>query len=156
MKRIAFSIVYNASHHLRHNKYAERILKMVDLWIIVEGAAGNKGSTSWCKDLQRSSSSEDGTIEYLKQLSAFNMAKLRVQFASPGQMWESKDMMVNQAISMIKSEGIEEAWLWEIDADEQWTADQMDRAEAMMKEKNAPRALPPFIARFLMSWVLLL
>lgn len=127
MKRIAFSIVYDAHHHLKHNDQANRILQMFDLWIVVEGAAGTGGSTSWCKEFFRSETSTDGTREYLKDLQTKNPEKMIVDL--PDHAWKSKDDMCRRVIDLLKMTGIEECFLWEIDADEQWQEESLKRAE---------------------------
>lgn len=134
--RVAFSILYNAVHHLRHRGYAEKVLSMVDKWFIVEGAAGNRGSTSWCKDFYRPIQSSDGTREFLSQLQAKYPEKVFIELSGKD-IWPGKDQMVQHAIRMIIEQGITECFLWEIDSDEQWEAAQMFRAEKKMEERNA-------------------
>lgn len=137
MKRVAFSIMYNCLHHLRHKDFARKMIENFDLWIIVEGAAGNKGSTSWCNDIHRSSGSTDGTREFILDLcKQGNDRKIITRFTGTD-IWESKDEMVNEAISMIRSQGITECFLWEVDADEQWDRDQLERAETMLIHRGA-------------------
>lgn len=74
-------------------------------------------------------------------------------------MWDSKDQQVNAAIDIFKNDRIkiykdsretnpipekisskrpiENIFLWQIDADEQWTEEQMDEAEKMLIEQKA-------------------
>ena len=136
MKRIAFSILYNSNHHLKHNGFAENMLKMFDHWIIVEGAAGNKGSTSWCNDVRRSHKSEDGTREYISKLQVDNPDKVSVaEFRESA--WQSKDEMCKAAIHIIHSIGVHSCFLWQVDADEQWTSDQLCRSEKVLTDQEA-------------------
>lgn len=134
--RVAFSILYNAVHHLRHGNYGEKIVGMVDKWFVVEGAAGCRGSTSWCKDFHRPVQSTDGTRELLQELQGKYPDKVFISLAGRD-MWPGKDQMVQHAMRMIIAQGIHECFLWEIDADEQWTSDQLSRAEKKLEERNA-------------------
>lgn len=128
--RIAFTIVLNGLHHLKHNDYAEKLVNMVDYWIIVDGAAGNQGSSEWCKKMlcryHKDGGSVDDTIGYLYELHTQN-DNMVITLAN-GLPWPSKDEMVRYAI--IKAVLLSsEAFLWQVDIDEQWTASQMRLAE---------------------------
>jgi hypothetical protein len=127
--RVAFTIIHNGLHHLKHNKQAERILQNCDLWVVVEGAARSNGSTRWCKEfpshLHENGRSVDGTHEYLTELQKTVSNLLYVP--SDG-FWDSKDTQVNRAIEEVRKR-TESCWLWQIDADEHWTAESMTAAE---------------------------
>lgn len=127
--RIAFTIVHNGLHHLKHNDQALNILKTCDWWVVVEGAAHSNGSTQWCKKfpshLHKNGASIDGTREFLRDLS--KTAKNLVYIPSNG-FWESKDEQVNRAIKEVRKL-TKKCHLWEIDADEQWTKEAMIAAE---------------------------
>jgi len=121
--RIGLTIIFNGLHHLLHNDYAVKLANILDYWIIVEGAAGNTGSTKWCKKIpdkyHNNGNSVDGTVDFLKKLKG-----VKIIFANG--IWKSKDEMVNRAIKEIKQN---KAFLWQIDIDEQWTAKQIGEAE---------------------------
>jgi len=128
--RIGITIIFNGLCHLQHNDYAERLLEMLDYWIIVEGAAGNSGSTSWCKEMPKkyhnNGSSIDGTVEFLREFGAANIDKVSVVLATG--IWKSKDEMINRSLKSLYYMGTP-VYLWQIDIDEQWTKEQMDEAE---------------------------
>ena len=130
--RIGFTIIFNGLHHLLHNNYAEKLVNMLDYWVIVEGAAGNTGSTKWCKEMpdkyHDNGSSIDGTIAFISGFMNGRIKNDITLFVANG-IWESKDTMVNTAIEWIKENLTENAFLWQIDIDEQWTPEAMDMAE---------------------------
>jgi FkbM family methyltransferase len=132
--RIAFTIIHNGLHHLKHNNQAQNILKFCDKWIVVEGAAKSNGSTQWCKSfpehLHNNGASIDGTCEFLEDLS--KQTDKLVYIKSNG-FWNSKDDQVNRAIQEVKKI-TDKCFLWEIDADEQWTSEAMDIAEKELSE----------------------
>lgn len=134
-KRIAFSIVYNALHHLNHNDQANKIISMFDHWIIIEGAAGNKGSTSWCNDYHRPAISTDGTREFIVSLQEKHPDKITYLLGS--QMWDSKDVMCHNAMQILQKMNVGSCFLWQIDADEQWNADQLLYSEQILTEHRA-------------------
>jgi hypothetical protein len=127
--RIAFTIIHNGLHHLKHNEQAERILRDCDWWVVVEGAARSNGSTRWCKEfplhLHDNGRSVDGTHEYLLELQQQHPNLLYVQ--SDG-FWHSKDVQVNRAVEEVRKL-TDSCYLWQIDSDEQWTAESMTAAE---------------------------
>ena len=135
--RVGFTIAFNAKHHFEHNDYAEYLAKEVfDYWVIVEGPAGNAGSTAWCRKIHErwtnsDGNSVDGTLEYLEGLASrhTNVSVISSSF------WTSKDHMVNAAladIAVYTDNLSEDVFLWEIDADEQWTAEDLSGAEDLL------------------------
>ena len=135
--RIAFSIMFNGLHHLKHNDYYQTMLKNFDYWIIVEGQALPNGSTSWCKPLtnkyQINGRSIDGTHEFLSELSVQNDKLIYIPSNGP---WPSKDIMVNKAIEQVKKI-TNSCFLWEVDIDEQWTKEQLEQAELELIQSNS-------------------
>jgi GR25 family glycosyltransferase involved in LPS biosynthesis len=127
--RIAFTIILNGLHHLKHNDYAEYLTGIFDYWVIVEGAVENKGSTSWCKKMpknyHKNGESVDGTIEFIENLCKEHN---NVIFVKSNGVWKSKDDMVNKAIDEVKKI-TNNCLLWEIDIDEQWTYNQIIKSE---------------------------
>lgn len=131
MSRVAFTIIYNGLHHLKHKGYAEYMAKHLDCWVFVDGLAGNGGSTSWCKNLN-GCSSDDGTVEYLREL---QRKYPNIILRMTDKKWHSKDHMVNTAIDMLK-EKTTDAFLWQIDVDEQWTSEIMTLSEQKLLEEK--------------------
>jgi hypothetical protein len=131
--RIAFTIIFNGLHHLHHNNQYNKILKSCDKWIVVEGASESNGSTSWCKEISnkyhKNGGSTDGTREFLTCLSKKTD---KIVYVPSNGFWESKDAQVNRAIQEVKKI-TNSCWLWEIDADEQWSVESMKQAELELK-----------------------
>lgn len=124
--RVAFTITYNQLHQLTFRGFTEFMLENFDHWIVVDGLAGNGGSTSWCQDLNLDFKSTDGTIEYLK---SFNNPKLHLIEAK--EKWESKDKMVNEAIELLRSI-TKYCTLYQVDSDEHFSVVGMEKAERML------------------------
>lgn len=129
--RVAFTIIYNGLHHLQHKGYAEYMAKHLDYWVFVDGLSSNGGSTSWCKNIE-GCSSDDGTVEFIQDLQK-KYPNIILQTCT--RKWPSKDAMVNKAIELL-IEKTNHAFLWEIDADEQWTHEIMSLSEQILKEKG--------------------
>jgi hypothetical protein len=104
---------------------------------VVEGACKNTGSTSWCKpfppEFHNNGKSVDGTNEFLRDLSTHHRNLIHIQ---PKGLWENKDVQVNQAINAVKKL-TNQCFLWEIDADEQWTKEQIEKSEVVLMEQEA-------------------
>lgn len=136
--RIGFTIIYNGKHHLLHNDWMNQLPKMLDYWVIIEGAAHPGGSTSWCNDLENNSST-DGTIELIEELEYYTNNVVTVTNRPQG--WSSKDKMVNAAITLINNalEGtsVKKKYLWQLDIDEQWTIEDMQSAESELDKLDA-------------------
>lgn len=136
--RIGFTIIYNGAHHLEHNDWGNRLAKMLDYWVIVEGAADPGGSTSWCNKLNLESSSTDETLKKLNHV--FKNGTVIVS----SNCWKSKDDMVNEAIDRLRIHydyvshfSDDPVFLWQLDIDEQWGSDQMAEAEQMLIDADA-------------------
>jgi len=126
--RYAFTIIYNGKHHLLHKEFAENMVSMFDKWVIVEGFSRNGGSTAWCNSIRPPSQSTDGTIETCQNLASKYPTK--VLFATSQTGWPSKDAQVNKGIELLQ--GNPDGWLWQVDADEQWTESDLTEAETML------------------------
>lgn len=135
--RIAFTIILNGLHHLQHNDYYKFLLTNFDYWVVVEGAVKNTGSTSWCNEIasefHNNGKSVDGTNEFLQQLKTKYSNLIHIE---PNGLWDNKDHQVNQAITAIQSL-TKQCYLWEIDADEQWTLPEIQDAERQLTLNNA-------------------
>lgn len=127
--RLAFTIIYNGLHHLKHKGYLEYLAPHLDYWVFVDGLAGNSGSTSWCKPLE-GCSSEDGTVEYIKEVQKKHPNIILLVCT---RKWPSKDAMVNAGIEALRKKA-DSGFLWEIDADEQWTHELMTLSEMALEE----------------------
>lgn len=126
--RVAITIIYNGLHHLKYQGFADFMVKHFDHWIVVEGYASNGGSTSWCKQLKVPHNSDDGTIEFMKQLADRHS---NVTFYSHHKPYKSKDEQFNKAIVILKTV-TNKCWLWQVDADEHWNAQELALAERQL------------------------
>jgi hypothetical protein len=124
--RIAFTIIYDGVHHLKHLQFAERMAMMFDHWVVVEGHAKPFGSTKWCNRINTPASSIDGTIEFMND---FALDHKNVHFYSHGKYYLGKDEQVNIAIEIIKSI-TDKCFLWEVDVDEHWNLCDIVKAES--------------------------
>lgn len=130
--RVAFTIVYEGLHHLKHNDFAVKMAQMFDHWIVVEGYSLPYGSTKWCNKLDIPAVSQDGTVEYMTELSKMFP---NVYFYSKGDYFNGKDEQVNAAVHILK-QLTNSCYLWEVDADEQWNLTDIIRAEAISDQSQ--------------------
>ena len=132
MDRFAFTIILNGLHHLKHNDYYKFILENFRYWVVVEGASGSTGSTSWCKSMDSkyhtNGFSTDGTSEFLQELSN---KYPNLIYIKPDGMWGNKDIQVNKAVEEVRKI-TNKCFLWEIDIDEQWGLTSIELAENML------------------------
>ena len=92
-------------------------------WHIVEGVARNVSCTKWCKPLMPRLSI-DGTTEYLDAIKSHKRVKVYRK-----QLWEGKIEMVNAPLREIQEPGL----LIELDSDEIWRADQIEKIVRMFE-----------------------
>ncbi len=85
-------------------------------WNVVEGTAAPENCTLWVAPIPPGLST-DGTTEYLDRLSSFDKRVRIFRHA----YWHGKVSMFNAALEWIN----EPCLLWEMDADEIWTVDQI-------------------------------
>lgn len=130
--RVAFTIIYNGLHHLQHKGFADFMISNFDHWVVVEGHARPNGSTRWCRKLNISPRSTDGTHEYMIELESNHS---NVHYVSPGRYWMSKDHQVNKALEVIR-QYTQDCYLWEVDCDEHWTKEKLIAAEAIAENSS--------------------
>ncbi len=92
-------------------------------WSVVEGVANNVKCTRWCKPLNPRLSI-DGTTEYLDSIKSHKRVKVYQR-----QQWDGKIEMVNAPLREIKEPGL----VIEIDSDEIWRADQIEKIVKMFE-----------------------
>ena len=138
--RIAFTIIYNGKQHLLHNDFAINMAKNFDYWILVEGAANNGGSTAWCNRHKGNIHSDDGTVDMIEKLKEINKNIVHV---SNSRKWNSKDEQVNAAITEIKKL-TDKCFLWQVDADEYWTKNDIITNEEYLNYFDADAGLVEF------------
>jgi hypothetical protein len=136
------TIVLNGMPFIRHHLPVLLQLPFRWHWHIVEGVAEQNHDTAWGKRsggaiqpwMHANGLSNDGTTEYLDTIGGENLTVYR---KPRGQRWDGKLEMVNAPLAGIK----EPCLLWEIDADELWTAvqimDAFDLFEMNPKRQSA-------------------
>jgi hypothetical protein len=118
MKLKIITIVYNGMPFLPMQLNCFNQLSLDWEWLVVEGPAANVNCTSWCKP-QPPGHSNDGTHEFLMSLT--NHPRV---FYSWRLMWDGgKVEMCNRALATIT----EPCVLLQIDADELWSAEQIEK-----------------------------
>lgn len=139
-----FTIVLNGMPFLKHHIEVFSKLSLPWTWHVVEGVATHSHDTAWSlqngatikESLHRNGLSIDGTTEYLDALAAQYPDKVKIYRPQPGKFWDGKREMVNAPLSAIG----EQALLVQVDSDELWTVEQLERlsrAFAESPEKTA-------------------
>lgn len=106
-------------------------------WVVVEGVARPFYCTQWVTSMTPRLS-KDGTTEFLKSVSDFDDRVLHVSKIG----WKGKIEMVNYPLTLAHGSGDYkgEFLLWQMDADELWTAEQIIGVWSMFRtnpQKNA-------------------
>ena len=123
------TIVLNGEPFIRYHIEVFKQLPFEWHWHIVEGVADLKHDTSWSlqrggqitDEIHRNGCSTDNTTAYLDELTHLYPDKVTV-YRKPGDVfWEGKREMVNAPLVNIH----EECLLWQVDADELWTVEQL-------------------------------
>jgi predicted O-linked N-acetylglucosamine transferase (SPINDLY family)/glycosyltransferase involved in cell wall biosynthesis len=135
-----FTIVLNGQPFIRYHIDVFQALNVRWHWHVVEGVAALQHDTAWSlalggritSDMHCNGFSKDGTTEYLDSLAQRYPGQITLYRKPSGQFWDGKREMVNAPLTNIS----EECLLWQIDADELWTATQICKARQMFV--NAP------------------
>jgi len=130
-----FTIVLNGEPFIRYHIDILRQLPFRWHWHIVEGAAELVDDTAWStatggvlpSDQHDGGLSRDGTTAYLNELAAQYPTQVSVHRPPPGHCWQGKTQMVAEPLRHI----FEDCVLWQMDADELWTLDQLTEGRAM-------------------------
>jgi len=124
-----FTIVLNGEPFIRYHINVFKDLPFKWHWHIIEGVADLKHDTAWSlqlggqvsNEMHRSGRSKDGTSEYLDELELLYSENVTVYRKPEGEFWDGKREMVNAPLPAIN----EECLLWQVDADELWTLEQI-------------------------------
>lgn len=116
MKLHIITIALDAMPWIAHHLPVFNQLRCDWHWSIAEGAAMNVKDTAWCQP-QEPRLSRDGTSDYLATLRRHPRVTVVQR-----QSWQGKVDMVNALLPIHK----EDCVLMQIDADEIWTAQQLD------------------------------
>lgn len=139
-----FTIVLNGEPFIRYHIDVFRQLSMPWVWHIIEGVASLAHDTAWSiekggripEHCHRAGWSKDGTTEYLEDLKQAFPDHIRIYRKPPGQFWDGKLEMVQAPLPEIH----EEALLWQVDADELWTLDQIQTVHGLFQMEPSRRA----------------
>ncbi len=139
-----FTIVLNGQPYIRHHLEQMKRLPFEWHWHVMEGVAELKHDTAWSvaaggripTGMHRDGRSLDGTSEYLDQIARENPQRVTVYRKPAGKFWDGKLEMVNQPLWALG----DEALLWEIDADELWTAEQLTNGRRLFLDNPAKTA----------------
>jgi len=130
-----FTIVLNGMPFIKHHIDILKQLPFKWHWHVVEGVAELKHDTGWSvgrggritDELHRNGLSNDGTTEYLNVLYERFAGQVTLYRKDKGAFWDGKREMVNEPLNNIT----EPCLLWQVDADELWTAKQIEKMYEM-------------------------
>jgi glycosyltransferase involved in cell wall biosynthesis/ADP-heptose:LPS heptosyltransferase len=139
-----FTIVLNGEPFIRHHIEVFRKLPFQWHWHIIEGVADLKHDTSWSLqfgahitgDIHKNGLSNDGTTEYLDELAAQFPENVAIYRKGNGVFWDGKLEMVNAPLINIR----EECLLYQVDADELWTVEQLCACHSMFMQRSEKTA----------------
>jgi FkbM family methyltransferase len=124
-----FTIVLNGHPFIQYHIEVFKQLSFPWHWHIVEGVASLNHDTAWSltlggqihNDVHNRGYSNDGTTEYLDELARLYPENITIYRKSENEFWDGKREMVNAPLVNIQQECL----LWQIDADELWTSEQI-------------------------------
>ena len=124
-----FTIVLNGVPFIRYHLDVFDLLPFSWHWHIVEGVASLVHDTAWSVDsgghisgaVHVGGLSVDGTTAYLDEIATRHRERVSVYRKPDGAFWDGKREMVSAPLPNIR----EECLLWQIDADELWTPEQV-------------------------------
>ena len=130
-----FTIVLNGEPFIRYHIDIFNQLPFPWHWHIIEGVADLKHDTAWVlahgghivEEIHDKGYSNDGTTEYLDELAQQYPEQVTIYRKPEGVFWDGKREMVNAPLANIQ----EECLLWQVDADELWTVEQICTARQM-------------------------
>ncbi|MDA8140089.1 MAG: glycosyltransferase [Desulfobacteraceae bacterium] len=130
-----FTIVLNGMPFIEYHIEVFKALNLPWHWHIIEGVADHAHDTAWGKanggripaEYHHNGLSVDGTTAYLDELARRHPAHITLYRPLAGRFWDGKLAMVSAPMANLPAECL----LWQIDADELWTADQIRRMHAM-------------------------
>ncbi|MBE9121947.1 FkbM family methyltransferase [Tychonema sp. LEGE 07199] len=145
-----FTIVLNGEPFIRYHIEILQQLPFKWHWHIIEGVAEQKHDSAWMlslggkitDELHDRGRSKDGTSDYIDEIARLYPKNITVYRKPEGVFWDGKREMVNAPLENIK----EECLLWQVDADELWTVEQICKARQMFVEN------PEKTAAFYWCW----
>ena len=139
-----FTIVLNGKPFIDYHIKVFESLSVPWHWHIVEGVANLVHDTGWGvpngatvpSEFHKDGLSVDGTSEYLDELEAAFPENISVYRKPKGQFWNGKLEMVNAPIQNIH----EQSLLWQVDADEFWNKQQIEKMHLLFSEDETRTA----------------
>ena len=139
-----FTIVLNGQPFIRHHIEVFKQLPIEWHWHIVEGVADLKNDTAWslqyggriCDEIHFNGLSNDGTTDYIDQIADQFPDQVTIYRKQNGAFWNGKLEMVNAPLRSIDENCI----LWQIDADELWTREQILKLHVMFSQNQCKTA----------------
>ncbi|GLH72506.1 hypothetical protein GETHLI_10080 [Geothrix limicola] len=139
-----FTIVLNGEPFIRYHLDLFKSLPFAWHWHVVEGVAELKHDTAWSvaaggrieASFHDQGRSNDGTSAYLDEIAAAYPDRVTVYRRPLGTFWDGKLAMVRAPLANIR----EECLLWQVDADELWTAEQVVRCRELFQAHPEKRA----------------
>ena len=130
-----FTIVLNGQPFIKYHIDVFKELSCNWHWHVIEGVADLKHDTGWSLGnggqisdaIHHQGRSNDGTTEYLDEIAQLYPENITIYRKPEGIFWDGKREMVNEPLFNIN----EECLLWQVDADELWTAKQIVDARQM-------------------------
>ena len=146
-----FTIVLNGEPFIRHHLDLFRKLPFRWHWHIIEGVADLKHDTAWSlsngghvgERFHSDGLSVDGTTAYLDRIAGEFPEHITLYRKPKGRFWDGKLEMVNAPLVNLS----EQCLLWQIDADELWTAHQIETMHAMF-QSNPDKTAAYFFCHF--------
>jgi glycosyltransferase involved in cell wall biosynthesis len=139
-----FTIVLNGEPFIRYHLDVFRRLPFRWHWHVVEGVASLVHDTGWSvaggghvdASVHRDGLSLDGTTAYLDEIAAAEPDRVTLYRKPGGAFWDGKREMVSAPLAHIG----EECLLWEVDADELWTAEQIAAVHQLFHDDRSRSA----------------
>jgi FkbM family methyltransferase len=133
-----FTIVLNGEPFIRHHIDVFQQLSCPWHWHIIEGVADLNHDTAWSVSLggkvtdtlHRNGLSKDGTTTYLDELCKRYPDQITIYRKPAGKFWDGKLEMVNAPLANIQTEAL----LWQVDVDELWTVEQIQKAHQLFSD----------------------
>ncbi|MCB9030193.1 MAG: hypothetical protein H6619_04015, partial [Deltaproteobacteria bacterium] len=139
-----FTIVLNGMPFIKHHLDVFKTLPFDWHWHIIEGVAELKHCTAWSvtsggnipTQFHREGRSNDGTEEYLNEIESQFPDNISIYRKSEGNFWQGKLEMVNAPLAYIDQECL----LWQIDSDELWSAEQIQKMRELFLSDSSKQA----------------
>jgi glycosyltransferase involved in cell wall biosynthesis len=139
-----FTIVLNGDPFIRYHEQVFAQLQIPWHWHVIEGVAALSHDTAWsaaagghvAAEHHSRGRSNDGTSDYLDDLLRRMPERVTLYRKPQDEFWDGKREMCNAPLVNIK----EDCLLWQVDADEFWTAAQIAAVYRLFEENPSKTA----------------